>query len=178
MRLAARRALMSMLTLAIAALLPLLGTGVAQAALTPAQVRDVTDTYLYEVSLDSFSDIRARAPYPAHLDWSSDGCSWSPDEPLGYNFLPSCHRHDFGYRNYQLQERFTESNRLRIDEQFRDDMYTQCDGSFLCEGVAEIYYAAVRQFGGSSTSTAEALDRANAHERAREYLTNYLTSTQ
>ncbi|MEX1656029.1 phospholipase A2 [Streptomyces pseudovenezuelae] len=31
------------------------------------------------------------------------------------------HRHDFGYRNYRLQDRFTKENKERIDDNFRDE---------------------------------------------------------
>ncbi|RCV53177.1 phospholipase [Marinitenerispora sediminis] len=166
MRPPARRLVRSFFAVTLVGLLSLLGTGVAHAALPPAQLQAVTDDYLYSRSLAEFSSIRAQQPYADQLDWSSDACSWSPDQPIGYDFTSSCHRHDFGYRNYKLQSRFTEENRLRIDNNFRDDMYSVCGSSSTCRGVANIYYAAVRQFGGSSTSTAEALTRANAIEKA------------
>ena len=35
------------------------------------------------------------------FDWSTDYCSASPDQPLGFDFRLSCWRHDFGYRNYK-----------------------------------------------------------------------------
>src|SRR5689334_6208169 len=31
------------------------------------------------------------------FDWSTDYCSTSPDNPLGFPFATSCARHDFGY---------------------------------------------------------------------------------
>lgn len=89
----------------------------------------------------------------ADLDWYSNGCTASPDQPLGYNFLPSCQRHDFGYHNYKNQDRFTEQNKDRIDSNFKSDMYNECAtrGSVsktVCEGIADIYYEAVSTFGG------------------------------
>src|SRR5437879_1240621 len=36
------------------------------------------------------------------FDWSTDFCSASPDEPLGFDFRLPCARHDFGYRNYKV----------------------------------------------------------------------------
>ena len=43
-----------------------------------------------------------RAPWAGYgFDWSTDYCSSSPDNPLGFNFTLSCWRHDFGYRNYK-----------------------------------------------------------------------------
>ncbi|MFC7329468.1 phospholipase [Marinactinospora rubrisoli] len=170
MRPPARRLTRSLFAVLLAGLFSLLSSGVAHAALPPAQLQAVTDDYLYNRSLPEFVSIRAQQPYADQLDWSSDACSWSPDAPIGYDFTSSCNRHDFGYRNYKLQSRFTEDNRLRIDNNFRDDMYSVCGSSSVCRGVANIYYQAVRQFGASSTSTAEALAQANAVEKAELYV--------
>ncbi len=124
----------------------LVGASTAQAAINaPA----VTDDYLFDKSLAQFSSIKASAPYADQLDWSSDGCSWSPDNPFGFKFLPACHRHDFGYRNYKRQGRFNETTRLTIDNKFKSDMYFQCAGNWACNRTADLYYNAVRQFGAS-----------------------------
>ncbi|TDQ53723.1 phospholipase [Actinorugispora endophytica] len=176
MRPRVRRLASAAISMIAAALLVLSGSGVAHAALTPKQLRTVTDQYLFEYTLASFTATRAQQPYADQLDWSSDACSWSPDAPLGYDFTTSCNRHDFGYRNYKLQSRFTEENRLRIDDRFREDMYSSCGGNPLCRGVANIYYSAVRQFGGSSSSTAEALSRANVDERVENYVRAHLAA--
>ncbi|MBV2367101.1 phospholipase [Streptomonospora nanhaiensis] len=169
MRSPVRRLVQAATALAGAGVLALTGAGVANAAaLPPEELRSVTDTYLYDLSLTAFIETRDQAPYSDQLDWSSDSCSWSPDQPIGYDFDPGCKRHDFGYRNYELQARFTEENRLRIDDNFRDDLYGICDGDWLCRGVADIYYAAVRQFGGSGATTADALRAAGAQEQAEE----------
>src|SRR5215210_2485170 len=40
------------------------------------------------------------------FDWSTDYCSSSPDNPLGFPFQTSCARHDFGYRNYKAAGSF------------------------------------------------------------------------
>ncbi|GAB3208248.1 hypothetical protein GCM10027294_18130 [Marinactinospora endophytica] len=173
MRLVIRRAVTAVATAAAAVLLTLPTATGAHAALTPEQVRGVTDTYLFATPLAEFDAIRDQRPHADQLVWDSDGCSWSPDEPFGYEFLSSCERHDFGYRNYKQQSRFTEEARLRIDNQFRTDMYSVCGGNVLCRGVAVIYYNAVREFGGSGVSTAEALERANAIERAESYLARH-----
>ncbi|MFD7654849.1 phospholipase [Actinosynnema sp. NPDC059797] len=134
---------------ALASAALLLGSGLGQAAIdAPA----VTDDYLFTKSLAQFSSIRSQAPYSDQLDWSSDGCSWSPDNPFGFKFLPACHRHDFGYRNYKRQGRFTESTRLTIDNKFRSDLYDQCAGNWACNRTADLYYAAVREFGASATA--------------------------
>ncbi|SFS34195.1 phospholipase [Saccharopolyspora flava] len=146
----------------------LLSGGTAFAAdLTPEELQKTTDSYLFEYSLDEFTQTRAEQPHSDQLDWSSDGCSYSPDAPFGWEFKESCDRHDFGYRNYKLQERFSEDNRLKIDDNFRDDMYSACDGDGACEATADLYYQAVRQFGGSASSLAQAVELADVPEKAR-----------
>ncbi|MBB5155683.1 phospholipase [Saccharopolyspora phatthalungensis] len=146
-------------TAAIAGTL-LLAAGTAHAELSQTQLQTVTDHYLFEISLDSFTSTRAGMPHADQLDWSSDGCSMSPNEPLGYKFRTSCERHDFGYRNFTKQHRFTEDNRRRIDDNFRADMYSVCGNDLGCKGTANVYYFAVREFGGASGSTAHAVDLA------------------
>ncbi|PRX98788.1 phospholipase [Allonocardiopsis opalescens] len=167
MRSPARRVLSAAMAAVAACAALLMGAGPVHAALPPAELRAVTDNYLFSVSIGSFLSARNAQAYGDQLDWSSDACSWSPDEPLGYDFTPSCYRHDFGYRNYRAQGRFTESARLAIDNNFRDDMYDECAGNSTCRGVANVYYWAVREFGASSASTAEALERAGAEQQAR-----------
>jgi len=76
-----------------------------------------TDLYMWSYTLAQFTAKRV-IKSPSTLDWSSDSCSWSPNNPLGFPFDPACHRHDFGYRNYKAQSRFTDANKLRIDQKF------------------------------------------------------------
>ena len=123
------------------------GTVVTNAA-SAADIPQITDQYLFSTSLTQFQSLRVQKPYPSQLDWSSDGCSNSPDNPFGFNLVKACYRHDFGYRNYKRQGRFTESNRLAIDNNFKDDMYEVCNGNWACDRFADVYYEAVRQFGG------------------------------
>lgn len=110
--------------------------------------QQLTDQYLFSTSLTDFQQLRAEQPHGDVLDWGSDGCSNSPDNPFGFNLVKACYRHDFGYRNYKAQGRFTDDNRLAIDNNFKDDMYEVCDGNWACDRFADVYYAAVRQFGG------------------------------
>ncbi|MGX7825023.1 phospholipase [Actinokineospora sp. 24-640] len=126
-----------------------LGAGTASADLSPTQLRSTTDSYLFSQSLSQFTSTRAARPYSSQLDWSTDGCSNSPDNPFGFNFVRACHRHDFGYRNYKRQSRFTESTRLTIDNKFKSDLYTICGTNWSCKRTADVYYSAVRQFGNS-----------------------------
>ncbi|MER5390389.1 phospholipase [Saccharopolyspora sp. NPDC002686] len=157
----ARRGLV---TSAVAAGALLLTAGTAHADLSPGELRATTDEYLFSLSLDAFTQTRAEQPHADQLDWSSDGCSMSPDEPLGFKFRTSCDRHDFGYRNYKKQDRFTEANRRKIDDNFRADMYSACGTNVACKGTANIYYFAVREFGGVSGSTAEAVEHAQIQQ--------------
>jgi hypothetical protein len=155
-----RRAARATVTVVAVAGAVLAGTGTASAALAPGQLTQVTDQYLFSTSLTSFQTVRAQQPYGDQLDWGSDGCSSSPDNPFGFNFVKACYRHDFGYRNYKRQSRFSEPNRLSIDNNFKKDLYEICAGNWACDRTADIYYAAVREFGDSSVSTAAALDQA------------------
>ncbi|PGH00771.1 hypothetical protein AJ79_08109 [Helicocarpus griseus UAMH5409] len=112
--------------------------------------KEATDRLLFSSTIGEFENARDEKDPPS-LDWSSDGCSHSPDNP-GYDYLPSCHRHDFGYRNYKDQDRFSDSNKEKIDKNFRDDMYNQCeqdepDKVDDCKRIADIYYWAVSRFG-------------------------------
>jgi Prokaryotic phospholipase A2 len=122
------------------------GTITADAFAEDAQ--QLTDQYMFSTSLTDFQQLRAEQSNGDVLDWSSDGCSNSPDNPFGYNLVKACYRHDFGYRNFKNQGRFTEANRLAIDDNFREDMYEVCDGRWACNRFADTYYWAVRQFGG------------------------------
>jgi len=80
----------------------------------------VTDQLLFSISLPAFTT-RRDAKDPKFLDWSSDDCTSSPDNPLGFEFQPACQRHDFGYRNYRNQNRFTKANKLTIDNNFKKE---------------------------------------------------------
>lgn len=46
---------------------------------------DIVDQYVFDLTLAQFLAKRA-AEDPATLDWSSDNCSFSPDNPAGYPF--------------------------------------------------------------------------------------------
>ncbi|OAX83076.1 hypothetical protein ACJ72_02564 [Emergomyces africanus] len=113
--------------------------------------QQATDRLLFSSTIAQFTAAR-KAKDPPSLNWNSDGCSKSPDKP-GFNFLPSCYRHDFGYRNYKAQDRFTRDNKKKIDKNFRSDLYNECakekdDGKEeACKDIADIYYWAVSAFG-------------------------------
>lgn len=111
-----------------------------------------TDRLLFSASIEEFEAARD-AQDPPELDWTSDGCTASPDVPLGFNFQPSCQRHDFAYQNYEAQNRFTADAKTKIDLNFKSDMLNECGthgsvGESVCDGVANIYYSAVKLLGG------------------------------
>ncbi|KAI0151235.1 prokaryotic phospholipase A2-domain-containing protein [Pestalotiopsis sp. NC0098] len=118
-------------------------------------VEAITDEILFDITLPEFTT-RRNAQDPSYLDWTSDGCTDSPDNPLGFPYVPACNRHDFGYTNYREQSRFTVSAKASIDSNFKDDLYYQCEvnGSFvsICEALADVYYAAVVEFGGDDAT--------------------------
>ncbi|KAH8661033.1 prokaryotic phospholipase A2-domain-containing protein [Ilyonectria robusta] len=113
-----------------------------------------TDNLIFKASIGSFEKSR-KAKNPSKCNWSSDNCSKSPDKPDGYNFIPSCQRHDFGYRNTKAQKRFTKAMKKRIDDNFKKDLYKYCSQfhglsswkGVECRRLADIYYAAVRKLG-------------------------------
>jgi hypothetical protein len=85
------------------------------------------------------------------LDWSTDYCSASPDQPLGFDFRIPCWRHDFGYRNYKAVGQFP-ANKARIDNSFYFDLRAKCATYSIwvrsaCYGLAWTYYEAVHLFG-------------------------------
>lgn len=98
-----------------------------------------------------------------NFDWSTDYCSSSPDNPLGFNFTLACYRHDFGYRNYKAMGQFS-ANKARLDSAFYEDMKRVCAtySSVVqpaCYALAWTYYQAVRAFGQVVVDKAD-LDRA------------------
>jgi hypothetical protein len=98
------------------------------------------------------------------FDWSTDYCSVSPDNPLGFDFRLSCHRHDFGYRNYKATGLFPAA-KPRLDKAFHADLKRKC-GTYsavvrpACLSLAWTYYQAVKRFGSTAAVNRADLDRA------------------
>jgi hypothetical protein len=98
------------------------------------------------------------------FDWSTDYCSSSPDEPLGFDFRLSCWHHDFGYRNYKAIGQFP-ANKSRIDDMFYADLKRLCVTYSTvtrpsCYSLAWTYYEAVNVFGSVSAVAPADIDRA------------------
>lgn len=100
---------------------------------------------------------KAQSDKSAGLNWVDNGCS-SPtgNKPGGFNFLPACQRHDFGYANYgkgAIRTAPTDAQRLTVDKKFLSDMTAECNkysgkAQVNCLGWAGTYYSAVRLQGG------------------------------
>ncbi|MFF4319487.1 phospholipase [Streptomyces sp. NPDC001568] len=105
-----------------------------------------------------------RAAWSAYgFDWSTDYCSSSPDNPLGFPFRMSCARHDFGYRNYKAAGAFS-ANKARLDDAFHADLKRVCAaysgaGRTSCDSTAWTYYQAVKVFGKSAAADNGAVAR-------------------
>jgi hypothetical protein len=101
-----------------------------------------------------------------NFDWSTDYCSDSPDNPLGFDFKLSCARHDFGYRNYKRLSLFTSAAKSHVDSAFYEDLKRKCAtyNVFVrpaCYSLAWTYYQAVKAFGSLRVTQAQ-LDSAAA----------------
>lgn len=131
-----------------------------------AAVDSFTQTPLssYTTWLNARNNQAAWADYA--FDWSTDYCSDSPDNPLGFDFKLSCARHDFGYRNYKRLSLFTSTVKSRVDSAFYEDLKRKCAtyNVFVrpaCYSLAWTYYQAVKTFGSLRITQAE-LDKAAA----------------
>jgi hypothetical protein len=156
---------------AAALLMTLLGlVGLAQpAAAAPADKPAVLAGFT-QTSVTSYSAFFAargnQGAWAAYaFDWSTDKCSSSPDNPLGFPFANGCIRHDFGYRNYKAIGRFP-ANKARLDNMLLADLERVCArySGFTrsaCDTLAHTYYQAVHVFGSVVVSQSD-LDRAAA----------------
>jgi opacity protein-like surface antigen len=106
-----------------------------------------------------------RAPWASYgFDWSTDYCSSSPDNPLGFDFQLSCWHHDFGYRNYKAIGTFS-ANKDRLDNMFYADLKRKCATYSTvtqpaCYSLAWTYYQAVHIFGSLEAVNPSDVDRA------------------
>ncbi len=92
---------------ALALALGAVAVSAAPASAAPADKPQVLSSWTQTSAASYNSWLSARnnqAGWSAYgFDWSTDYCSWSPDNPFGFPFELSCARHDFGYRNYKAQ---------------------------------------------------------------------------
>jgi hypothetical protein len=162
-----RRRLTTILLTPVAGVLVALSLAAPAAAVTTEQKLSVMSSWSqtsrasYNAWNSARTDQGAWADYG--FDWSTDFCSASPDQPLGFDFRLSCHRHDFGYRNYKNMNVFP-ANKPRIDDSFYADLRARCAtyNVFVrpaCYSLAWTYYQAVVQFGDLNVTSSQ-LDRA------------------
>lgn len=106
--------------LALALMAPVLGVAASDMLEIRDAITDTTDHLLFDISLPEFI-VHRNANDPSNLDFTSDGCTKSPDNPFGFPFTPACNRHDFGYQNARHQSRFTKAFKSRIDSNFEKE---------------------------------------------------------
>lgn len=163
-----RRRLLALLTIPLVTLFVAAGLASPAAAATFEEKLAVLSSWTQTSvsSYDAWNSARlnqgAWADYA--FDWSTDYCSSSPDQPLGFDFRLPCWRHDFGYRNYKHMGLFTSSTKDRIDSAFYEDLKRKCATYSVwvrasCYSLAWSYYEAVRAAGTLSVSQAS-LDHA------------------
>ncbi len=162
-----RRRITGLLVASVAALAAVLALAAPAGAVTTTQrlAQLSAFTQIGSTSYNAWNTARqnqgAWADYG--FDWSTDYCSTSPDQPLGFDFRLPCYRHDFGYRNYKAMGKF-DANKSRLDDMFYNDLKAKC-GTYnvfvrpACNSLAWSYYQAVRAFGAPSLSPGE-LNRA------------------
>jgi phospholipase A2-like protein len=158
------RRILLVLTLVLAALIP----AGAAAASTPADKLTVMSNWTQPTAASTAAWNAARTNQGAwtayNFDWSTDYCSDSPDNPLGFAFSTSCWHHDFGYRNYKAVGQFP-ANKDRIDNMFYADLKRVCAtyNSIVrpaCYSLAWTYYEAVHVFGSISAVSQADIDKA------------------
>jgi hypothetical protein len=140
---------------------------VANAAATKAEVLSGW-TQPTAASTNAWNAARLnRAPWASYgFDWSTDYCSSSPDNPLGFEFALSCWHHDFGYRNYKDIGQFS-ANKARVDNTFYADLKRTCAtyspaAQPACYSLAWTYYQAVVIFGSLAAVRQKDIERARS----------------
>ncbi|MFC4146399.1 phospholipase [Micromonospora mangrovi] len=163
------RRLVTSLAVGALALLTTLGLAApASAAVSTSQKLSVLSSWT-QTSATSYNAWNAarlnQGAWSAYaFNWSTDYCSSSPDNPLGFKFNLSCYRHDFGYRNYKAMGQFS-ANKDRIDSSFYADLKRVCATYSsavqpACYSLAWTYYQAVHTFGSIAAVQQSDIDRA------------------
>ncbi len=153
------------LVVLISVLALLVPAGVARAAASKAEMLSRWTQPTASSTADWNAARLDRAPWAGYgFDWSTDYCSSSPDNPLGFDFRNACWHHDFGYRNYKAIGQFG-ANKARVDQTFYADLKRKCGtyGSAVraaCLSLAWTYYQAVSVFGSVAGVRQADVDRA------------------
>ena len=150
------------LTTVLALLAP---AGVANAAASKAEVLSRWTQPTASSTADWNAARLDRGPWASYrFDWSTDYCSASPDNPLGFDFTNACWHHDFGYRNYKAIGQFS-ANKARVDRMFYADLKRKCATYSsavrpACASLAWTYYQAVSIFGSVAAVRQADIDKA------------------
>ncbi|BFU42181.1 phospholipase [Krasilnikovia sp. MM14-A1004] len=148
--------------------LALLAPAAAAHAATPADKPAVLSSWTQPTTASTNAWNAARVDQARwsdyHFDWSTDYCSSSPDNPLGFDFTLACWHHDFGYRNYKAIGQFP-ANKDRVDSMFYADLKRKCATYSAalqpaCYSLAWTYYEAVHIFGSLNAVQRADLERA------------------
>lgn len=115
-----------------------------------SQLLYVTDYLMFRTSMSDFQHIRRQRLLPGQLSWSTSACDKGVKDPV-YDFKPACQRREFGYHNYQRQNRFSDSIQDRVDDKFKDELRDECSDKnvltkTVCERQADVYFETVKQF--------------------------------
>jgi hypothetical protein len=156
------------LATALAVVLGVLGLAAPAYAVTAAQKAAVLASFT-QTSVSSYNSWNSarqnQGAWSAYgFDWSTNYCTASPDNPLGFDFKLSCQRHDFGYRNYKAIGAFP-ANKSRVDSAFYEDLKRKCATYSAvvrpaCTSLAWTYYQAVSIFGSIASVSAADIDKA------------------
>jgi len=117
-----------------------------------------TSTWVFSTPLSEFIAAADDPKHDGQLVWESDKCSAPVLGSAGrtYDFTDACRRHDFAYRNFSRIDggkKWTKALRERVDRRFLSDMRNSCAARksverAACRTWADLYYAAVRRYGG------------------------------
>ncbi|GAA1648270.1 phospholipase [Catellatospora bangladeshensis] len=152
-----------MLLVPAVAAIAVLATASPAAAVTTAEKLSVLSSWTQtsSTSYNAWNSARQnQGAWSAYaFNWSTDYCSSSPDNPIGFDFKLSCYRHDFGYRNYKEMGQFS-ANKARLDSAFYEDLKRKCATYNVvvrpaCYSLAWTYYQAVKNFGSVAVSKAD-----------------------
>lgn len=140
----------------VAALLAVGGLGVSKVVARAASAHDDRLAFVeHEIAAPLAVFLRDRGAADPRFDWSTDGCSAPVVGSRGvtFDFYDACLRHDFGYRNLKALGAFDDARKLRVDQQFLDDMRASCGRRShrvvraRCRDWALLFYLGVRRFG-------------------------------
>jgi hypothetical protein len=80
-------------------------------------LQKATDKYAFSITLEQFIDNRNKKAGPTGLDWNSNGCSYSPDNPFGFDCTVLSFSHYTSARlTNSTSQRLLSPSRLRLPQ--------------------------------------------------------------